>query len=119
MALPLVRIVSALAPLVMGAFDLYRKRREAKEIDESSSAQEFMRSPEGLIKHLQELENADVEQARLISELSNTVEALATTLEGEMKEAKKRERRMHQLVWGACVFSVASLGLAVWALLRM
>lgn len=117
MALPLVRIVSALAPVVMGAFDLYRRRREAKE-DGGSRSQEFMLSPEEIRRRLQDLESADVEQARLISELSNTVEALATTLQREMDESRKRENRFRLLLWINGVFSLASLGLAIWVFTR-
>lgn len=117
MALPLVRIVSAIAPVVLGAFDLYRRRREAKEGDRAVS-KEFMRSPDGLQKRLQELEDADVEQARLISELSNNVEALATTLQREIDDGKKREAWMRQLLWMALSCAVASLALALWMAFR-
>lgn len=117
MALPLVRIVSALAPVVMGAFDLYRKRREAKE-EEGREPRELAQSPENLRKHLEELEEANVEQARLISELSTTVEALATTLQKEIDEGKRRDARMTQWVWAASSLSVASLGLVIWCLFR-
>lgn len=117
MALPLVHIVSTLAPLVMGAFDLYRKRREAKDATRSQN-HESMLSPEGLQKKLRELEDANVEQARLMSELSNTVEALATTLQREIDESKKREAAMRQLVWAACAFSGGSVAVTLWAIFR-
>lgn len=117
MALPLVRIVSALAPVVMGAFDLYRRRREAKE-DGGSRSPGFALSPEEIRKRLEELEGADVEQARLISELSNTVEALATTLEREIDESKKRETRLRLMLWCTGVCSLASLGLVIWMLAK-
>ncbi len=117
MALPLVHIVSTLAPLVMGAFELYRKRREAKDAARGQP-HELMLSPEGLQKKLRELEDANVEQARLMSELSNTVEALAMTLQREIAESRKREAGLRQLVWAACAFSGAGLAVALWAVVR-
>jgi hypothetical protein len=117
MALPLVRIVSTLAPLVMGAFDLYRKRREAKEAERGQTP-ESMQSPAVLQKKLRELEDADVEQARLVSELSNTVEALATALQRKIDESEQREARLRQLIWAACAIATTGLAVSLWALFR-
>lgn len=105
-----------MAPMVMGAFDLYQRRREAKE-DLKGDARTST-SPEALRARIQELESADVEQARLISELTNTVEALASSLQTEIEDGRRRAARLQFVVWTSLGLSVVSLGISLWLALR-
>ncbi len=114
MALPLVRIVSALAPLVMNAYELYRRRRDIQDGGLPTGEPPFSKSSESVPKALQDLRDADVEQARVVSELSKTVEALALTLQREIEEGSRRETRLRQLAWIAVASAVVSLGVSVW-----
>lgn len=116
MAIPLVRIVTKFAPVVLDAFELYRRRREAKET--AASAARDGRGPEEIQKRFRELEDSDVEQARLINELSTTVEALATSVEREIEDGKKREARLRQLVWIAFGVAGGTAAIAVWLAVR-
>lgn len=115
MGMPLLPIISALTPVVLGAFDLYRKRREAAEAQlRTTPPQEITRTEVELRKRMQELEASDVEQARLISELSNQVEALAKNLQAEIDAGQRRDVQLRQRLWMAYAAAGLSLLVAVW-----
>jgi uncharacterized coiled-coil protein SlyX len=121
MGLPLVRIISAMAPVVLGAFDLYQKRREAKEAHSQPpfGKEDVARTDSGdLAKRMQELEESDVEQARLISELSNAVEALTKSLQREIEDGRRTDARLRQITWIACGLGLLNLVLIVWLMSR-
>ena len=119
MGLPLVPIISALTPVVLGAFDLYRKRREAREAHSAPGAlASAVSSPQELRKRMDELEASDVEQARLISELSNQVEALAKSLQQEINAGRARDLQLRQRLWIAYASAGLAVLLAVWLGLR-
>jgi hypothetical protein len=119
MGLPLVPILSALTPVVLGAFDLYRKRREAREANSTAPFQtDGPRTSEVLLKRMEELEASDVEQARLISQLSNTVEALAKNLQQEIEAGRRRDVQLRQRLWIAYGVAGVSALLALWVGLR-
>lgn len=108
--------MNAVAPLVLSAFDLYRRRREALDTDRARAA-ELMQLPESAQKRLQELERADVEQAKLISDLSNNVEALATTLEREIEEGRRRETKLRRLLYVSLGVAAVAVALAARAVM--
>lgn len=119
MGMPLLPIISALTPVVLGAFDLYRKRREATEAHARTVApQDTTRQENELRTRMQELEASDVEQARLISELSNQVEALAKNLQAEIDAGQRRDIQLRQRIWIAYAVAGVSLLAAVWLGLR-
>lgn len=112
MAIPVASILSAVAPLVMGAVDLYRRRKEATA--ENVGADSNTASRESLQIRLQGLEASDLEQTRLISELSRSLEALAKTFV-RVHEANLRTQRM---LWVFGAVAVVSLTLAIWSLTK-
>lgn len=112
MAIPVVSIFSAVAPLVMGAVDLYRKRNEATSANVNTDPNALSR--EAVRKRLVELESSDVEQSRLISELSRHVESLART----SAAAQEERRLLVRWLWILGSTAVVSLGLAIWSLAR-
>jgi hypothetical protein len=119
MALPVVPIISAVAPIVLGAFDLYRRRSEAR--GPQLGADEPLQSPRfaaALQQRMQELEASDLEQARLLSDVSKNLEALARALESQRQEQRAREERWWRwlLILGGT--SALALLLSVWALTR-
>ena len=117
--MPLLPIISALTPVVLGAFDLYRKRREAAEAHARTvPPQEGPRQENELRTRMQELEASDVEQARLISELSNQVEALAKNLQAEINAGQRRDVQLRQRLWIAYAAAGVSLLAAIWLGLR-
>ena len=120
MGLPLVPIITAIAPVVLGAFDLYRKRREATEAHAKLPVgdQELGRTAEDIRRRMQELEQSDVEQARLISELSNTIEALTKTLQREIEDGRAKDARLRQMLWIAMAGGAVNLLLVLWIALR-
>ena len=114
MGMPLIPIISALTPVVLGAFDLYRKRREAHEAHTRAAVDKGPGvSVDDMRKRMQELEASDVEQARLISELSNQVEALAKNLQAEIDAGQRRDVQLRQRLWVAYAIAGASLLVAI------
>jgi uncharacterized coiled-coil protein SlyX len=119
MPLPLLPIIAAITPLVLGAFELYRRRSAAQEIRDTQSVENDMaRLAHSLQTRMTELEESDIEQARLISELSKNVEALAKALQSEIDQKKEQEVRIYRVIIGLLILSGSSLGLTLWHLLR-
>lgn len=114
MGLPLVPILHAFAPLAMGAIDLYRKRSAARSglvAGEAAGERAEGESGVGLTRRLRELEESDLEQARLLSELTRQVEMLAKTIEREMETARRRQAQLQ--LWLGVVGAVAVIALVV------
>lgn len=109
MPLPLGPLISAVTPLVLGALDQYRKRREERLKHAAVPGAEDVANPAALHTRLEQLEDSDLEQARLISELSRNVETLARTLQIEVD----RRARLERLVWVALAAAAAGLSLAI------
>lgn len=117
MALPLIPIISALTTLGTAALGLFSRRsseRATHLIQQDHGG--ISRLADTLKKRMDELEESDVEQARLISELSKGVQGIAETLQVEVQERAKRDAKLLQFVKGLAVLSAASMCLALWAL---
>jgi predicted transcriptional regulator len=67
------------------------------------------RDKEAQAQRLKELEDSDLEQARMISELSESVEQLARAMQSQIEETSARERRLRGLLYLAMIVSLASL----------
>jgi uncharacterized coiled-coil protein SlyX len=117
MALPVVPILTAVTPLVLGAFDLYRRRNDARRPNAAVPA-DVPGPADTLRKRVEELEESAVEQARLVSELSQQVEALARALESQAEEHRRREAKLRQWLAGMAVAAAVTFALALWALVR-
>ncbi len=108
MAFPVASLLSAAAPLVMNALELYRRRNEATvahlDTDPSTISRDAVR------ERLIELEAADLEQTKLISELSRQIEALARSAAA----AQRERRQLQRLLWVVGAVAVASVALSVW-----
>lgn len=113
MPLPLAAILSAVTPLVLSAYELYRRRQEAK----AGPAGDAL-SGEGLRARLRELENSALEQARLIDELSRTVESLARAVDAVLEENNRKAAQIRRLLFVGAGVAVTSLALSSWSLLR-
>lgn len=116
MALPVVPIISAVTPLVLGALDLYR-RRSGAHLDDLPAAEAAGRPRQAgaLNDRLRALEDSDLEQARLLSELSRNVEALARAVASQQEDSQRRARRMKRVVAAALALAGAALVLALLA----
>jgi flagellar biosynthesis/type III secretory pathway M-ring protein FliF/YscJ len=117
MALPVVPILTAVTPLVLGAFDLYRRRNDARRPNAAVPA-DAPGPADALRKRVEELEESAVEQARLVSELSQQMEALARALESQAEEHRRREAKLRQWLAGMAVAAAVTFALALWALVR-
>ena len=105
-----------MAPVVMTAFEVYRRRQESREAAQGNARDSA--SPEALRKRIQDLENADVEQARLVSDLSSTVEALAASLDKEIEEGKQRTTRLQRQIVVAYSLCAVIAGAVIWLMVR-
>lgn len=110
MPLPLAAILSAVTPLVLSAYELYRRRQEAK----AGPAGEAL-SGEGLRARLRELEDSTLEQARLIDELSRSVESLARAVEAALEENRRKAAQSQRLLFAGIGIAATSLALSVWS----
>ena len=106
-------VVGYVTPLVLSAYELYRRRQEAK----AGPAGDAL-SGEGLRARLRELEDSALEQARLIDELSRTVESLARTVDAVLEENNRKAAQIRRLLFVGAGVAVTSLALSSWSLLR-
>lgn len=113
MALPIAQIISAAAPLVMSAVELYRRRNEAKTAGAGGAG------ADALQRRLRELEEADLEQSRLIAELSRSVEAMARMLESSQAESRRKDAKIKRLAGCLIGFVALSVALSIWAIARV
>ena len=113
MPLPLAAILSAVTPLVLSAYELYRRRQEAK----AGPAGDAL-SGEGLRARLRALEDSALEQARLIDELSRTVESLARTVDAVLEENNRKAAQIRRLLFAGIGIAAAILALSTWSLLH-
>jgi hypothetical protein len=70
------------------------------------------------VRRLNELEDSDFEQARLIRDLSENVERLAEAVQSQLEENKRREARLRPLVYAGLAMGLASLAISLATLLR-
>jgi hypothetical protein len=116
MAIPVVPIISAVAPIVLSALDLYRKRSRTRASGVAAGFEEPTTEEGGhpeWASRLRALEDSDLEQARLLRDLSQQVEQLARALEAQVTQQRERERRLQRRFWGSLVVAGLALVLAV------
>jgi predicted transcriptional regulator len=73
---------------------------------------------EAQAQRLKELEESDLEQARIISELSENVEQLARAVQSQIEEHKQREAKLKVLVCIAVVASLVSIAMGLLILFK-
>jgi hypothetical protein len=95
---------------MMSALELYRRRNEATVAHLNADPSTISR--DGVRERLIELEAADLEQTRLISELSRQIEALARSAAA----AQAERRRLQPLLWVIGAAAAVSLVLSAWSL---
>lgn len=93
---------------MMSALELYRRRNEASDVHLNTDPSTISR--DAVRERLIELEAADLEQTRLISELSRQIEALARSAAA----AQAERRRLQRLLWAIGAAAAASLVLSIW-----
>ena len=119
MTLPFVPIVAAATPLVLGAFELLRGRSAAKEERMARQEQrDHVRTLAALEARLRALEDADLEQVRLVSELSASLERAARASETAARAVEARIGRHERLVWVALAAGFSALSLSTWSLVH-
>jgi Fe2+ transport system protein B len=98
--LPLLDPLARLAAAAMEHVNIRKARLTSK--DKEAQAQ-----------RLKELEESDLEQARMISELSENVERLAKAVQSEIEENKLREARLRRWVYAALVVGLVSIAISL------
>jgi hypothetical protein len=73
---------------------------------------------EAQAQRLKELEESDLEQARMISDLSENVERLAKAVQSAIEESKLREARLRRLIYVALIAALASMAISLAMLFR-
>ena len=69
-------------------------------------------------QRLKELEDSDLEQARLTSELSERLGQLTKAVQSKIEEDKARQARMRSLLYLAIAIGIGSLVISLVSLLR-
>jgi anti-sigma-K factor RskA len=119
MALPFIPIVAAVTPLVLGAFELFRGRSAVKEARMARQEdRDHVRSLAALEERLRALEDSDLEQARLVSELAANLERAARASDTTAGASEARMNRHERLVWIALTAAFLALSLSTWSLVH-
>ena len=103
--LPLLDPLARLAAAALEHVNLRKKRLATKEKQDQE-------------QRLKELEESDLEQARLLSELSETVEQLTKAFQSQIEENKARQTKIRRLVYVAVLMGIASLATSLIILFR-
>jgi hypothetical protein len=107
MAIPILPIIGAISNLASTTWEIYRKATEAKKSSHDKQAQE------ALLRRIEDLEDSYLQQAGVISELSDELKQFAEAVQDEIEEHRKREARLRATLWGAAVISLTSLTISV------
>ena len=99
--IPILPLLDPLARLAAAAMEHVNNRKAGLgSKDKEAQAQ-----------RLKELEESDLEQARMISELSENVERLAMAVQSQLEENNRRETRLRALVYLAVVAGLGSIAI--------
>jgi hypothetical protein len=106
--IPILSLFDPLARLAAAALELVNVRK-ARLVSKDKEAQ---------AQRLKELEESDLEQARLLSELSENVAQLARAAQSQIEENKLREAGLRRLVYLALVLGLAAIALSLVSLFK-
>lgn len=112
MPIPLIPIITVLTPVVLKAFELFKKRSSALAKRENQAA--GAGSASSLDTRMKELEASDIEQARLISELSVNLETLARAAEANLQENRRLMQKNERLTWIALFAAAVAFAATSW-----
>ncbi len=113
MGIDVLSVIDALASVATKAWGAYVQTRD--------SAESSRRNGEQMKAHqvrVQRLEEASLEQARLVSELSRDLEQFAKAIQGEIEETNRRLARTSWVLYLILAISLTALVLAIIVLLR-
>ena len=108
MAIPILPIIGAISSLATTSWEIYRAAMKVKDSRVKGPAQE------ALSKRIEELEAAQLEQARIISELSKDLEQFAEAVQREFEEQQKRQARLRWAMYVLGFVALLSAGICVW-----
>ena len=97
--LPLIDPLARLAAVALEHVNIRKSKLASKEKQDQA-------------QRLKELEDSDLEQARLISELSENVEQLTKAIQSQIEENKARQAKILRLVYVAIALGIASLAIS-------
>ncbi|HVV00090.1 MAG TPA: hypothetical protein VHH88_01930 [Verrucomicrobiae bacterium] len=113
MGIRFIPVVGAISNLAGIAWDTYQKTKQVRQ-----DLQGNHQARTALAQRVEELEGASLEHARLLGELSKDVEQFARETQTELERRDRRSRTFIRLAWLAFIVSLASLGIALFVLLR-
>lgn len=102
--------------MVLSALDLYRRRNDALGAETPAAPGTAPLPP--VQQRLLALEESDLEQARLLSDLSQQVESLARVVAAQAEEARRREAALRRWTLAAVGLAAVAGVLACWVALR-
>jgi hypothetical protein len=107
MAIPILPIIGAISNLASTTWEIYRKATEVRKGARDKQAQE------AFARRMEDLEDSYLQQARVISELSDELKQFAQAVQDEIEEHRKREARLRITLYAAAVISLISLTISV------
>jgi Fe2+ transport system protein B len=107
--IPILPLLDPLARLAAAALERMNKRKAGLASKEK----------EAQAQRLKELEESDLEQARMISELSENVEQLARAVQSQMDETRLRQGRLRVLFYATVVVGLISITVCLLTLFKL
>jgi hypothetical protein len=93
-------------------------KRDLTDRQKARRDAELNRSPVTTTARLQQLEESDLQQVRLLSELSRNVGELGKAIQAEAEKNKARDTRVMRFACGALVTGLVALAASIIVLLR-
>jgi hypothetical protein len=103
MAIQILPIIAAISELASTTWEIYRKTKDA------TGGKDAKRAQETLLRRVQELDDANLEQAQLISQLSKELEQFAQAVQEEFETRDRVEKRLRLVSYGALGVSAVAL----------
>jgi hypothetical protein len=112
MAIPILPILGTLSGVASTAWDTYAKIKRAKETALGKAGQD------AVVDRVGKLEDACLEQARMLSELSKDLDQFAQAIQAELEEVQRRYRMLKGVLAVSLIIGCLAVGAAVYLLSR-
>ena len=103
MAIQFLPILGAISNVAGTALEIYKK---------TNGDQKSRRAQTALAERIERLEDADLEQTQLLSDLANDLDQYAQAMQSEIEASRRREARIGLIACASFVVAAISLGLS-------
>jgi len=110
MPVPILPILGALSSVASAAWDTYTKVKQLREASVGKKGQD------ALSTRVEKLEDACLEQARTVSELSKDLEQFAKAMQAEMEEMQRRYTQLKRIIFVTVIVAVFAFAVALFLL---